>query len=239
MVVFLLLRTVWIYPYFDVSFPDSYENLWCGFSNDQIFAIKNALRGSLLLGLHKGLGVNFGTFLEKFPTYAREITPSASKHCQNVQFIHTTYVLDCVIIAASVLNTVVESKSRETNTPISDIEITQADHNLLVNELQQKAIKRGVTGPLGFDDEGNRRVRLFAIMNFVPVDNSNFSVKNAVAENPWSLQIRGVLKEEDGNVSIVFLKSDGRKSNKSTIIFPDGTTNIPPDHPFHISYRSE
>lgn len=230
---------MWIYPYFDVRFPDSYDNLWCGFSDEQVFVIKNALRGSLLLGLHMGIGENFETFLEKFPTFAREIIPSASNYCHNVQFIHTTYVLDCVIMAASVLNTAVESKSQKTNTSISDIQITQADHNILVEELLQKKIKLGITGPLSFNDKGKRRVKLFAIMNFVPVNNSNFSVKNAVAENPWSLQTRGVLKEIDGNVTIMFITSDGRRSHEPTIIFPDGTTNIPPDHPFRFFYRSE
>lgn len=229
---------MWIYPYYDVTFPDSYVNLWCGFSNEQVFVIKNALRGSLLVGVHKGSGGTYEKFLENYPSIVSQASPSASEECHNVRFVHTPYMHDCVVIAAAALNGVVEEKLHKSNTSISDIQVTQSDHDLLVEKLSQVEIPDGITGPLSFTKEGNRRVVSFAIMNFVPVDNSNFSVSNAIEVNPWSLQTRAVLKKEYSNVSIQFFTSDGEESSDSTIIFADGTSNVPPHHPFHIFYRS-
>lgn len=237
--MFFLFRTVWIYPYFDVTFPDSYVNLWCGFSDEQVFVIKNALRGSLLVGVHKGIGDTYEKFLDNYPSIVSQVTPFASEECHSVRFVHTPYMHDCIVMAAAALNGVVEAKLHETNTSISDIQVTQSDRDLLAKKLSQMEIPDGITGPLSFTEEGNRRVVSFAIMNFVPVDNSNFSVSSAVEVNPWSLETRAVLKKEYNNVSILFFTSEGEESSDSTIIFADGTSNIPPHRPFHLFYRSE
>jgi hypothetical protein len=220
-----------------VNFPEIYVDLFCGFSNEQVFAIKNALQGTMLLGLHKGIGVQYEKFQEIYPTFVN--TPSASEECQGVRFIRTSYIHDGVLTAATALDAVVESKFHNANVSISDIQITRSDQTLLAEKLFQTDIPGGITGPLSFTRKGIRKTVSFAIVNFVPVENLNFSVSNATTEDPWSLQTRAVMKKELSNVTITFFTSDGEESNQSTIIFADQTSNIPSDTPFRIFYRSE
>lgn len=213
-------------------------NLWCDFSDEQVFATKNALRGSLLVGLKEGVGDKNQNFLDNFSDIVNRVAPSSSEECQEVRFVRTPYLHDAVEITAAALDSLVNLKSYETNTLIKDVQVAQSDHDLLAKQLLDAEVP-GFTGRLSFTDNGKRKVSYFKIKNFIPMENPNFNVSTAVAENPWILETRGVLKKESNNTTIIFLTSDGKKSNVSTIIFSDGTSNIPLFRPYRIYRRGE
>lgn len=211
------------------------KGLWCDFSDEEVFTIKKALRGSLLVGLSNGVGDNYQNYLENFSETVNTVAPSSNEECEEVRFLQTPYLHDAVEIAATALDGLIKFKSHEENT----VQVTQSDHDLLVDQLLSAEVPDGFTGRLGFTDKGKRKVASFAINNFVPIKNSDFNVSTAVAENPWVLETRGVLRKEGNNVSIVFFTSDGKESNVSTIIFADGTSNIPLYRPYRIYRRGK
>lgn len=238
MCFFLTLRTTWIYPYYDIAFPESYTDLWCGFSNEEVLTIKSALSGSLLVGLARGIGEKYQNFTGTFPSVVSSISPTSADECRQIRFTHTTYLHDSVLVAATALDNVVKLKAQEANIPLKDVQVLQSDFNLTVNQLHQTVVPNGITGRLSFTSTGKRQGSSFQIRNFVPVRNSNFSVDTAVVENPWVLQTRGLLQEQDDqSVVILFYTADGEESNVSTIIFSDGTSNIPLDYPFRLFIR--
>lgn len=190
-----------------------------------------------MVGLNKGVGNKYKKFLKKFPFIVKNFTPSSNEECQDARFIHTAYLHDSVSIAVAALDGLVASKSREENTSPEDVQVTHLDRDLLAEHLRKTEVQDGFTGILSYTKEGQRKVASFAIVNFVPIENSNFSVSTAVVEDPWVLQTRALLKKEGGKVTFIFLTSDGEESNVSTIIFADGTSNIPPYRPFRIYHR--
>ena len=196
--------------------------------------IKNALRGSLLLGMASAAVEKEESFADTFPRKS-----NGSGSCEQPQFIHTSYIHDIVSVIATALHQLVVTKAAELNVSQEDIKVGKPDRKLLVDQLLLAQVPDGVTGRITFTSSGERDTPLFAIRNFVPIENANFSVDTVLLEDPWVLQTRGeiTLWEDGGTVAFQFYTDDGEVSNASTIVFADGTTNIPPFHPFHIFVR--
>lgn len=199
--------------------------------------IKKALRGSISVGLSKGIGTKYDHFIRTFPLSARRVTKSCSEQCQQPNFIHTFYLHDIVAVITRVLSKVVNATAIKLDIGPENVELGRDDRELLVEKLQEIQIPDSVTGRIQFTSTGNRNAFLFDIRNFVPIYNANFSDATAVPENPWVIQRRGTMKKEDENITITFYTSEGNVSNASTIIFADGTSNIPLDRVIHLYIR--
>lgn len=92
-------RYVWIFPYAGAVFPDNYdnENLWCGYTNSEVYAIKNALKGSLSIGVTEGKGSMYEAFSNKFTEYSERVTGDTNGIYQNnTRFSQTTRIYDII-----------------------------------------------------------------------------------------------------------------------------------------------
>lgn len=162
-----------------------------------------------------------------------------SEECAQARFIHTFYLHDMILVMAQALTEAVDAKAASYGISPQDVVIERSDRTLIAKKLLEIDLQEGVTGPVFFDENGNRNTFLFELRNFVPVDNANFSVDTAITEDPWDIQTRGILTKEGDNITYTFYTADGNKSDTSTIIFADGTTNIPLDRAARIYVRSE
>lgn len=232
--LYFLIRITWIYSYHNIIFPDNYPDIWCGFTSEEITIIKNALRGSLLVGLDQGSGDVYQEFVADYSEIAEEVSGLSRKMCTKPQFIHTAYIHDSIEILAQAMDNLVKFKAREYNQSLGEVQIGRKSHSLLTQFLLQAYVDDHVTtGPISFTSDRKRAISSFVIRNFVPT--ANFSAK----ENPFSLQIKGMVRGNKTNFYFTFFADNGTTSNTSTVIFSDGTTNIPPDHPYRIYIRSK
>ena len=190
------------------------------------------------MGLSTGIGKKYDHFIRRFPHLARRVTTSCGEECQRPRFIHTFYLHDMITVLAKVLNTVVTETANRLGITQQEVELVRNDSKLIVEKLREIHLLDSVTGQIQFTKNGKRNAFLFDIKNFVPINNSNFSVDTAVMEDPWVVQRRGTMTmHTDNNITFTFYTSDGKISNSSTVIFADGTTNIPFDHVVHFYIR--
>ena len=87
---------VWIFPYFGAIFPDNYQdsNLWCGYTSEEVHTIKNALKGSMSIGISEGFQERFNSFDERFVDFAGKVTGYRETYQQNHQFQQTSLIYD-------------------------------------------------------------------------------------------------------------------------------------------------
>ena len=225
---------MWIFPYSSVIFPDDYVNLWCNYTQEEAFTIKKALKGSLSIGIIEGFGEAYNNYTNNFAAMAEELTGDGAPYEMQRQFLQTTYVHDTVGVLADGLNKLVETKASQLNVPASHINITSADRNDLTQSLLN-ASYNGLTGHISFTRSGKRYNPLYAIRNFVPVNNT-FQVNNSLELDPWVVKIKGCLVLSNG---IQYIDENGTLSTTPTIVFADGTNTIPPDRPPRIFIRSK
>lgn len=202
-----------------------------------MLVIKNALRGSLLVGLSEGVGEMRQKFVDFFPLLASKLAPSCNDECNQIRFIHSPYIHDGTMFVAEALERLVNEKANTTNSPREGVQVTKNDQDLLVRNLFETEIPAGVTGRISFKNNRERDVFTFVIKNYVPIDNANFSLATAINENPWVLETRAVIEKGGNYTKFIYYTSEGEESNKSTIIFADGTTSFPSDRAFHIFNR--
>lgn len=230
---------VWILPYHDVVFPEEYANVWCHYSNETIFKLKNALRGSLLLGISEGMGPEHEHFLTDFHKEAFRITGD-DIYLRHQLFLQTPYIHDSLHVIADALDELVNGKAAKLNVTAEQIEIVAGDRSLLAHQLRNLAFYGGVTGNVSFTQFGRRLVSQVDLRNFVPIDNANFSVNTSLTEDPWKVQIRLCLEIlTDGQINLFYFDENGNRSKVPTIVFHDGTTNVPLDRPYRIFVRSK
>jgi hypothetical protein len=223
-----------------VLFPEEYTNVWCHYSSEAIFKLKNALRGSLLLGISEGTGPERELFLTSFHEEAFRITGD-DIYLYHRPFIQTPYIHDSLHVIADALDELVNGKAIKQNVAVEQIEIVAEDRSLFAQKVKNLAFYGGVTGNVSFTQFGRRMVSQVDLRNFVPIDNVNFSVNTSLAENPWKVQIRLCLEIlADGKTNNLFyFDENGNRSKVPTIVFHDGTTNIPLDRPYRIFVRSK
>ena len=232
-------RTTWVYSYYDIIFPENYADLWCGFDSSEVFVIKTALRGSLLLGLAKGKGQTYNKFVTDYADIAENVVGSVDKKCATVDFVHTGYIRDSLYVVANAMHRFVNDKASSTNKLQKDITISRMDHRKFTNYLLQSEVD-GVTGSVRFTEERKRDFFSFVIRNFVPkVKNFSFSEEVAFTEDPWILETKGVIVSEGDNFKFTFFDADGEKTNTSTVIFADGSAKIPRDKPTRLYIRGD
>ena len=96
--IHILCRYVWIYPYFGVVFPDSYcpRIIWSRYSDEDTFAIKNALRGTISIGVSNGIGQKRKSFEEDFVEFAEKVTGFGNIYKDHHRYSQTYFVHDLV-----------------------------------------------------------------------------------------------------------------------------------------------
>ena len=232
-------RYVWIVPYYDVAFPEEYVNLWCNYTPEEVYDLKLALRGTLLLGITEGTGQKRDDYLQTFLTEALRITgDDVYEHHRH--FIQTAYIHDSLAVVAAALDDLLRDKANRLNVTEDSVEVTIDDRKHLTDKLRNLNFSDGLTGSIRFTDKGHREYSQVDVRNFVPVENENFTVNTSVEEDPWVIQTRACIElKHTGRVNIVYFDENRTTSDTSTIVFRDGTTNIPLDRPFRIFLRSK
>ena len=91
-------RYVWIYPYFGVVFPDNYDpsNIWSRYNNEDTFAIKNALKGTITMGFSNGIGQKRKSFEQRFVKFAEKVTGFGHSYQEHSRYPQTYLVHDLV-----------------------------------------------------------------------------------------------------------------------------------------------
>ena len=230
---------VWILPYHNVVFPEEYADVWCRYNNEDVYRLKNALSGSLLLGISEGTGPEREEYLTSFHREAFHITGD-DVYLHHRHFLQTPYIHDSLHVIADALDKLIKGKATNQNLTEEQIEIVAGDRSFLAHKLRNLAFFGGITGNVSFTEFGRRMVSQVDLRNFVPIDNANFSVNTSRTENPWTVQVRACLEIlADGQISLVYLDENENRSEVPTIIFHDGTTNIPLDRPYRIFTRSK
>ena len=84
-------------------------------------------------------------------------------------------------------------------------------------------------------------MNFIVVRNFVPFNNPNFTINTSTEFDPWTVEVRGcvihsVLEDE---FTISFLDANETESANNTIVFADGSTNVPPDSPVRLYVRCE
>ena len=220
-------------------FPEEYMNLWCRYSNEDVYRLKNALKGSLLLGMSEGSGPELKDYLTHFHKEAFHITGD-DVYLHHRHFLQTPYIHDSLHVIADALDKLVKMKAIKQNLTEEQVEIVMEDRSLLAHKLRSLAFFGGITGNVSFTEFGRRMVSQVDLRNFVPLDNTNFSVNTSVTENPWTVEVRACLEVfANGQIQLVYFDESGNESQEPTVVFHDGTTNIPLDRPYRIFVRSK
>lgn len=230
---------VWILPYHNVIFPEEYTNMWCRYSSEAVYKLKNALKGSLLLGISEGTGPEREEFLASFHNEASHITGD-DVYLHHRHFLQTPYIHDSLHVITDALDELIQGKAIEQNVMGEQVEIVAGDRKHFTHKLRNLAFYGGVTGNVSFTRFGKRMVSQVDLRNFVPIENANFSVNTSLTEDPWTIQVRACLEIlADGKITVVYFDESGNRSKVRTIIFHDGTTNVPLDRPYRIFVRSK
>ena len=220
-------------------FPEEYANVWCRYSNEDVYRLKKALSGSLLLGISEGTGPEREEYLTSFHKEAFRITGD-DVYLHHRHFLQTPYIHDSLHVIADALDKLIKGKATKQNLTEEQIEIVAGDRSFLAHKLRSLAFFGGITGNVSFTEFGRRMVSQVDLRNFVPIDNANFSVNTSRTENPWTVQVRACLEIlADGQISLIYLDENEHQSEAPTIIFRDGTTNVPLDRPYRIYTRSK
>ena len=207
-------------------------------SPEEIFTIKNALRGTLVIGPNKGMGKRYDEFIADFPIEAEQISAGLGEDFKKRElFIQTPYISDSILTIAQAMDALVKSKANESDLELGNVTILREDTLLLSRKLSEVHVTEGITGEISFTSSGERSFSLFEIRNFVPIENTNFSLQTVHDENPWEIKRKGLVKTGKGGMQILHYSDDGNLSTSSTVVFADGTTNIPPDHPHRVYIR--
>lgn len=225
--------------YSNIAFPEEYVNLWCSYTPEEVYKLKQALRGSMMLGISDGTGQEREEYIQKFINEAIRITGS-NIYAFHRHFIQTAYIHDSLAVVANALDVLVKEKARTQNISEDSVRLTMADRDLLADQLRNLNFSVGLTGNISFTQSGRRRVSLVDLRNFVPIENADFSINTSLFEDPWRVQTRACLEVlQTGHIYLVYFDENMTVSETPTIIFPDGTTNPPLDRPFRIFVRSK
>lgn len=219
--------------YHQIQFPEEYLDPWCAFTHEEVYTIKTALRGSLQIGVNKGIGKNYNNFLKTFPAEAERLTGYRQEYESTRRFTQTSYLPDTLSAMAKALDETVKRRGKDLKIPLWDVDLNKHDQPVLAHELSLVRIAGGNTGTVSFS---NKEI-MFAIRNFAPINNMNFSLEQAYEENPWELYTGAVLVLEGETATFINQNRDGIKTNESTIVFADGTTTPPHDKPFRFLKR--
>lgn len=191
-----------------------------------------------MVGLAEGFA---GDSYEKLKeSLAKNLNRGPGEICPN-DVIRNSYIRDGTVVVATALDQLVREKAEIDNIALENVAVYKKDYDLLINKLLETDIPDGITGRLSFNRDGSRKKYFLVIKNFVPSNNTNFSLDTVLFEDPWVIEVRGLMEKESrgGNATVFYYTSDGDESNISTIIFSDGTSNIPPYQRIHLFVRGQ
>lgn len=211
LVTFSCRRFVWILPFFSSSFSiERYFRIFKSTSED-IKIIKTALKGTIVIKPVKTSVFNL-TGLKK-----HDLTADTQG-----------YLADAITLQALAANNSLQEKASLTGQNISDTTLQRTDYNLISRNLLNTSFG-GCTGQVDFNQQCNRVANTFTILNFVP--------SNDGTSTPYTVERRGHIYTSPDNVEVIFCQSNGTISAKSTLVFRDGTADVPLDHIKRIYIR--
>lgn len=226
---------VWIYLYNNI---EDFDHAWTSFSQEEVYVIKTALRGSLKIGLSEGSGTEYQAFADNFSNTSKVITGRDDYSQFQKPLLHTAYAYDAAHLTALALHDTIQKKAEQFNQQERDISISTNDTRMIRDSMTTITFN-GFTGNVSINNQGRRAHSNCVIKNFVPID-SMFAVNTSLTLNPWVVQNRAYVEVGvTGTIAIHYINENGSASEDSTIVFADGTTNIPPGRPFRFYERSK
>ena len=123
------------------------------------------------------------------------------------------YVHDTVGVLTDALNKLVETKASQLNVPASRINITSADRNDLTQSVFN-ASYNGLTGLVSFTRSGKRYDPIYAVRNFVPVNNTLQENNSLELVQSRDCLVLGLNRND-----IQYIDENGMLSTKPTIIY--------------------
>lgn len=210
-VVFFCRRFVWILPFFSQSFNiDLYFRIY-NFTSEEIKIIKTALKGTVVIN----------------PVKTRDFKLTGLKKHDRVADTQG-YLADAVTLQALAADNSLQEKASLSGQNICDITLQRTDYNLISRNLLNTYFA-GYTGQVDFNKQCNRVTNTFTILNLVPSNDST--------STPYRVETRGHIYTSPGDVKVIFRHSNGTVSANSTLVFRDGTTDVPLDNIKRIYIR--
>ena len=203
---FLLLNRLftWILPYYCPSFSKVYERIFSKyFKPAEIKRIEFELRGSIVI--HPA---------ERFKNEDSRIISGF----QSWGLRSAGYILDALTYEVITAEKVLNAKAKRLNVSVSQVPLKSADKVKLTTTFLNTSFY-GETGTVLFSKECNRLTNIFNILNFIPTETGLIHH-----------HIAGLIIQGPSNNSILYLHNNGTLSGGSTLIFNDGTSNIPADY---------
>lgn len=131
------------------------------------------------------------------------------------------YLADSITLQALAANSSLQEKASLSGQNISHTTLQRTDYKLISRNVLNTSFA-GYTGQVDFNQECNRVANTFTILNVVP--------SNEDTSTPYTVERRGHIYTGPDDIKIIFCQSNGTISGDSTLVFRDGTTNIPLDH---------
>ena len=220
----LLCRYVWIYPYHSHLCGWEQELVQklrcCNFTDEDVAIVQEALRGSIILSHSCSM----------HPKGADD-SPQCSLPCLEGACGHN-YLKDAITLSARAGHSYLIHKAESLGQSVPNISFDAEDAGAMRSHLLRQAFC-GCTGFVQFNSRCSRVSNLAAIYNFVPVS-SHGGIR---LENPWKIENRAFIFTTPENYNIEFWHPNGSRSIRSTLVFYDGTQNIPLDEIPRPYYR--
>lgn len=206
---------VWVYAHHTPLFPyQSTLDTCCNFTTEERRNIGRGLRGSLVV----------------LPTagYRGGVSCGVSDNVTHME----GYAADAVTLHAIASETALRRKALdEEGASYTDIAIDNTDYRLLTKQLLNTSFI-GCTGRVQFSSTCSRTSDVFEVLNFVQDEEGGGGEGN----HPLT---RGYVVVDEGKGILRFVDDNGTMVNQSTVVFHDGTTDVPPYRPKHYYYRSK
>ena len=70
--------------------------MWCDYTDEEVFILKNALSGSLSAGISEGVFSQYDSFVEKFVDFSTRATGEENFYRENTRFPQTSRIYDII-----------------------------------------------------------------------------------------------------------------------------------------------
>ena len=126
------------------------------------------------------------------------------------------------------------------------VNVSFDDRRTLASILHRVVLQspEAVAGNLSFIDNGHRESTFISVRNFVPIENSNFSVNSSQSFSPWVVQVRACIMNRPADKSVFefeFFDENGTSlgPDQSFVVFPSGSTTVPSGKPYRPFRRGD
>lgn len=144
------------------------------------------------------------------------------------------YLSDAMTLSSHAAHSYFIQKAESLGQSVSNTTLERGDIDIMRSYLLKQSLK-GCTGFVQFNSHCSRVSNLVAIYNIVPLSITN----STGVEIPWLVEKRAFIFTTPKNYSVEFWYPNGTQSHVNTLVFYDGTQNIPSDRIPRSYYRGD